>query len=204
MDAVIGWLRQLSDAPDRLVIVGHSFGGIAAFLAPQALFADRLLLVGAQHAHWPDYAAAARPRMLWRWHLIMPILTAARGYFPGRRLGWLEDLPAGVAMDWERGRADLPRTIGAADPAILFHASQLTASVLAVAAMDDPFATDTATSRTLAYLPGANVQRCVIDPADEGVEPLQARITGALDVLLDDGVEAALLASISGLTSETE
>lgn len=172
VDAVIGWVRQLPDAPDRLVIVGHSFGGIAAFLAPQALYADRLVLVGAQHAHWPDYAAAARPRMLWRWHLVMPLLTAVMGYFPGRRLGWLEDLPAGVAFDWARGRADLKHTIGPAGPAVLFQTSQLTASVLSVAAMDDPFATDTATARTLSYLPGTKVQHCLIDPAELGVDQI--------------------------------
>lgn len=35
-------------------------------------------------------------QMLAKWHAIMPLLTRVRGYFPGKRLGWLEDAPAGV------------------------------------------------------------------------------------------------------------
>jgi hypothetical protein len=30
----------------------------------------------------------------------MPLLTRVFGYFPGKRLGWLEDTPAGVVHDW--------------------------------------------------------------------------------------------------------
>ncbi len=31
--------------------------------------------------------------MLVKWHLAMPLLTMAFGYFPGKKLGWLEDTP---------------------------------------------------------------------------------------------------------------
>ncbi len=33
----------------------------------------------------------------------MPVLAAGLGYFPGRRLGCLENIPRGVALDWARG-----------------------------------------------------------------------------------------------------
>ena len=38
--------------------------------------------------------------MFGKWHLLMPVLTLLYGYFPGKRLGWLEDTPAGVVRDW--------------------------------------------------------------------------------------------------------
>lgn len=170
LDAVIRWAQERSGVPGRLVIVGHSFGGVAALLAPRARQADRMLLVGAQHAHWRDYVRKERLRMVWRWHVVMPIVTAVVGYFPGRRLGWLEDLPRGVAFDWARGRARLSRTIGRGGAAVLADAARVDADILAVASTDDPFATEQATDRTLALVPRARTRRCRVDPVDHGLE----------------------------------
>lgn len=170
LDAVIGWALRQAGAEGRLVVVGHSFGGLAACLAPAAGAVSRLLMVGSQHAHWPDYAPDQRLRMLWRWHLVMPAMATVVGYFPGQRLGWLEDLPRGVALDWARGHRDLGRTIGRADRNVLERSARLAFDVLAVAATDDPFATQVAMDRALSYLPAANKERCLIDPAAVGVD----------------------------------
>ncbi|WP_338320399.1 alpha/beta fold hydrolase, partial [Streptomyces lonarensis] len=169
LDAVLGWARDTAPG-DRITVVGHSFGGFATCLAPRATTVSRLLLVGAQHAHWADYRRGRRLVMVWRWHLVMPALTAVLGRFPGRRLGWTEDLPAGVAFDWARGRADFGRTVGGADPGALRRAAALDLDVLAVAAGDDPFATPRATARTLGYLTSARVDHWLIEPEDHGLD----------------------------------
>ncbi len=168
LDAVIGWAQQNKSLDERIVVVGHSFGGLAACLAPRASVISRLLMVGAQHAHWPDYARKRRLQMVWRWHLAMPAITAAYGYFPGHRLGWLEDLPRGVAFDWAKGYRDFARTIGPRDRDVLARCAELTFEVLAVAPTDDEFATVTAVRRALAYLPATRARSCFIDPATVG------------------------------------
>ncbi|MFC7738477.1 alpha/beta fold hydrolase [Roseomonas sp. GCM10028921] len=83
-----------------LLVVGHSIGGFLPGYAESAPAIARILSVGAQYAYWRDYAAPHRAMLLAKWHLAMPLLTATCGYFPGRRLGWLEDLPSGVAHEW--------------------------------------------------------------------------------------------------------
>jgi predicted alpha/beta hydrolase len=66
-----------------LTVIGHSFGGVIPGLAPGAGAIDRMLTVGAQYA-WPgDYARARRLALIAKWHVAMPLLTAACGYFPG-------------------------------------------------------------------------------------------------------------------------
>ncbi|QTX03685.1 alpha/beta hydrolase family protein [Agromyces archimandritae] len=167
-DALIGF--ALAEGAGReIVAVGHSFGGLALCLAPQAGTITRLLTVGAQHAHWPDYARGERALMVWRWHLVMPAVSALCGYFPGRRLGWMEDVPRGVALDWARGRKDFARTIGQGGEEIMARVAELEPDVLAVAAGDDPFATDAATARLLGYLPRARAEQRRVDPAAVGV-----------------------------------
>lgn len=146
-----------------LLVVGHSFGGFAPALAGSNHSIARVLTVGAQYAFWRDYQADARASMVLQWHVFMPLLTALMGYFPGHALGWLEDVPAGVARDWasqsERFEDGLRRRRPAPKPeqieAILTAFRSLTAPVLAVSVTDDPYGTVAATERALRYFPCA-------------------------------------------------
>ncbi|WP_338054075.1 alpha/beta fold hydrolase [Streptomyces spiramenti] len=169
--AVLGRARRTAPE-DRLVVVGHSLGGFATCLAPRVPEVSRLLLVGAQHAHWADPRRHGRLDTLRRRHVAMPALTPACGYFPGRRLGRTEELPRGVAFDRARGRADFARTMGRADRDALRRAATLDLDVLAVAAGDDLFATNGATERTPARPTSARVQRWVVEPDDHGLGPI--------------------------------
>lgn len=166
LDAVLGWaLRNRTGM--ELNVVGHSFGGFGVGLASNARWINRLLTVGAQHAYWRDYRPGHRLRLCWRWHTLMPVLTWWNGYFPGRKLGWLEDLPKGVAMDWARGPKDFTtgRT-GRIRHELRAHQASLTAPTLAVAATDDPFATEAAVARTLAYYPNSPALTVQLKPQD--------------------------------------
>ncbi|MEE7491590.1 alpha/beta hydrolase family protein [Methylobacterium oryzae CBMB20] len=149
-DAAVRWIRECRAGP--LMVVGHSIGGFLPGFAEAAGAVDRILTVGAQFAYRQDYRARDRLRMTARWHLLMPLVTALVGYFPGRRLGWLEDLPAGVAYEWafrgERMEASYP----AADrPALLARFAAVRAPILAVGTPDDPFGTPSAIHRGLGY-----------------------------------------------------
>ncbi|WP_170219671.1 alpha/beta hydrolase family protein [Leucobacter komagatae] len=167
IDAVFGW-AQANGPGRRIVAVGHSFGGLGVCLAPRANEVERLLTVGAQHAHWRDYALQD-PRALLRWHVVMPAIARVAGYLPGKRLGWLEDIPRGVAFDWARGRANFADTIGLGGAGVMERVANLDFEVLAAASTDDPFATEAATQRFLSYLHRAKVERRELEPAELGV-----------------------------------
>jgi predicted alpha/beta hydrolase len=152
-----------------LTVIGHSFGGVIPGLAPGAGAIDRMLTVGAQYA-WPgDYARARRLALIAKWHVAMPLLTAACGYFPGKRLGWLEDLPAGVANEWSfrglRFESSLPR---AERSAVVSRMAAVTSPILAVAVTDDALGTLPAIQRTLDYYTGSPRSTVLLRPADYG------------------------------------
>jgi predicted alpha/beta hydrolase len=67
----------------------------------------RLVTVGAQFAYWRDYAASGRWRMVGKWHVVMPLVTALFGYFPGKRLGWLEEYAGRRGTGLEHADAEL-------------------------------------------------------------------------------------------------
>lgn len=166
-------LREaLARFPGReLALVGHSIGGLALGLAPSAARARRLLTVGAQYAYWRDYAPRARPGMLLKWHLAMPLLTALFGYMPARRLGWMEDTPAGVARDWSGMGPRLEAQLRDG-PALAARLGTLRAPLLAVSLADDPHGTPAAVERLLAYFTASPRHRLHLDPAALGLGPV--------------------------------
>lgn len=179
-EAAIQTLQQ--QAPDLpMMAVCHSIGGFALGLAPSANRIQRALFVGCQYAYWQDYRLLIRVPMWLNWHVIMPVLTKLFGYFPGKTLRWLEDLPAGVAMEWatrfhpafhkryHRLRHAQPP---ASEAELEARMAGLRAEILAVADERDPFATLSATKRLLDYFPHSERQFVRIRPRNLGLPKL--------------------------------
>lgn len=167
-DAVVHWAHT-RDPHGFLGVVGHSIGGFLPGFAPDGHRIDRILTVGAQYAFWRNYAPEQRLGMLLRWHVVMPALTLGLGYFPGKRLGWLEDLPAGVALEWsfrrERMEMNYPRAERAA---ILHRFAAVRAPILAIGLADDEYGTKAAIRAGLDYYTGAPRQQVELLPTDLG------------------------------------
>lgn len=175
------WGEQDFDAALKLVesrcadvpifVVGHSFGGVIPGLAAGGGHVFRMLTVGAQYAYWRDYQKSRRLHLFLKWHVVMPIVTALYGYFPGKRFGWLEDLPAGVANEWssQRSRFELIYPLRERED-VLRRFKNVTASILAITVADDELGTQCAVSRTLSYYRSSRREQVVLDPSDLGEE----------------------------------
>jgi len=170
-------LQWLSDRYPwaRRTVVGHSIGGFVTGFVTNGALIDQMLLVGAHTGYWRDYAAGARPFMFLLWHMVMPAITRAVGYFPGRRLRLLEDLPKGVALEWAARRKpefwwNLRRADGSLDSGLveklLARFSAIRAHALVIRFTDDPFATEAATDRLLGLYSSTSAVRLVYSAAD--------------------------------------
>lgn len=167
-DGVVRWAHaSRPDAP--LFVIGHSIGGFLPGFASASTLIDRMLTVGAQYAYFRDYAAASRRSLFVKWHLVMPLLTRVVGYFPGRRLGWLEDLPAGVANEWSLRRADMELSYPRHErEATLASFAAIRAPITALATSDDDFATLPAMHRTVRYFRSSERTIAILRPEDLG------------------------------------
>lgn len=172
--AVLDWLTNRFPGAERIV-VGHSVGGFVTGFVTNGTLIDKMLLINAHTGYWRDYAAPMRLPMFLLWHTLMPAITQVVGYFPGRRLRLLEDLPKGVALEWAGRRKPefwwrLKRVDGSIDRALvqtlLARFSAIRARTIAVSFTDDPFATDEATVRILGLYANAISSRLVLSPAD--------------------------------------
>lgn len=88
-----------SQAPEiPLFWIGHSLGGqIVPFIDGNEKI-SKLITVACGNGYWKFNAN--RGRALLMWHLLAPLLTRLYGYFPGKRLGIIGDLPPRVALEW--------------------------------------------------------------------------------------------------------
>lgn len=154
-------------------VVAHSVGGFLIGLAESCHRVSRVFSVGAQFAHWRDYAPRRRLGMLLKWHVFMPALTRVCGYFPGSRLGWLEDTPRGVVRDWtapwprfedawRRGPLRLPE---AELRELVERFARLPGPTLAVSLSDDEFGTVPAIQRLLRYYRNSETTHLHLTPA---------------------------------------
>jgi predicted alpha/beta hydrolase len=163
IDAV---LQRALAAHPRVSLLGHSMVGFLAPVAAHAPRLHRLVMVGAQSAYWRDWPWPQRLPMAVMWHGLMPLITQAVGYFPGRALRLGEDLPKGVALQWARRPWNDP-----------LHPDTLSGQqyrralppVHMVAASDDVFATAAAQQRLHDVLRGPEVTRHVWQPQALGL-----------------------------------
>lgn len=90
------------DASLPLFLLGHSLGGQTAPLLPSLQKAVGLVNIavgsGATRHNQPRVRHSA-PLL---WHVLAPLSCKLFGYFPGKRLGILGDIPRGAMMQWRR------------------------------------------------------------------------------------------------------
>ena len=103
--AVADHLRAL-DAADGLqrplFWLGHSVGAQLPGLCRPVLPVDGLLAIASGSGYWRDNAPPTKRKVLLWWWLVQPVVTALCGCLPGKRLGLIGDLPAGVVWQWRR------------------------------------------------------------------------------------------------------
>ncbi|QDF98035.1 alpha/beta hydrolase [Azoarcus sp. DD4] len=157
-------------------VVAHSVGGFLIGLAASSHRISRVFTMGAQYAYWKDYARDRRLGLLLKWHVAMPALTRLFGYFPGGRLGWLEDTPRGVVRDWiaphprfeDNWKRGPLRLSDAERTELVARFAALRGATLAVSLADDEFGTVPAIQRLLRYYRNSATTHLHIRPADVG------------------------------------
>lgn len=161
-------------APEApLYLLGHSLGAqLPGFLQrPQQV--DGLVSIAAGSGYWRENAPRLKRSILYFWFVLVPLAVRLWGYFPGRRLRKVGDLPRGVILQWRRWCLNPRYSVGAeGEPAARSYA-RVRFPVLALSITDDELMTLRGTESLVSFYSAAPraVQR--IAPAD-----VQARRIG--------------------------
>jgi len=174
--AAIGWSRERFPRAE-LIGIAHSVAALLFGGAHNTAEQARMILIGAHTGYYGDYLPRYRLPMAMLWHGLMPALTRLVGYFPARRLGLGDDIPAGVALQWAARHSPDLRPTGTSPAAertrrLLDRCAALDRPALVIQISDDAFATAEGTRRLLAYYPRLSPQHLRFTPADAGVRKI--------------------------------
>jgi predicted alpha/beta hydrolase len=168
--AAVQTLCQQADT-GQIIVIGHSLGAHHAAMAgmPTQGRIAKLLSVAAGSGYWRDWAAPSRTKAPLMLHLAGPLLTPVFGYFPGKRLGMVGDLPAGVMLQWSRWCRHPDFAWGAEPERLTPVLETARYPIHALSFSDDEAMTIECTRKLLAATPHAPSRVEVIAPGQMGV-----------------------------------
>jgi len=155
--------------PDRpLHWLGHSLGGQILGLLPNRERIAKAVTVGCGSGYWRENAAGLRRYVWWLWYVVVPLSLPVFGYFPGRRLRKVGDLPRGVMAQWRRWCLDRDYLMGEGGAALRQQYAALKLPMLSLSFTDDEFMSRRNTESLHAFYAGAQPQMQRIAPREVG------------------------------------
>jgi predicted alpha/beta hydrolase len=160
-----------SHAPDApLYVVGHSLGAQLPGLLRHRDRIAGLVSVAAGSGYWRDNAPQLKRMVLYFWHVLVPLGVAFSGYFPGRRLGKVGDLPRGVVLQWRKWCLHPRYHVGAEGESVRERFAAARFPVVALSITDDELMTERGTRVLIDCYENAPRELHRIAPADIGVK----------------------------------
>lgn len=120
---IVGWAREdcaavIEFAKARaaevpLCWIGHSLGGQLIGLIPNRDKIDRIMTVATGSGYWLENSWPTRRMVWWLWFVVVPLVLPLVGYFPGKHLRKVGNLPEGVMRQWRRWCLSREYVVGA-------------------------------------------------------------------------------------------
>ena len=152
-----------------LLWVGHSLGGQILPLVPGHEHVKAMVTVAAGSGYWRDYAPGLKRVAPLLWFVIVPLAIPLAGYFPGRMLRMIGDLPAGVMRQWRSWCLDPDYLFGVMQKTVRERYAALKLPLLSLSFTDDEYLSERNIQSLHGFYAGAARDMQRISPADIGV-----------------------------------
>jgi len=152
-----------------LYLLGHSLGAQLPGLINNQHKVSGLLSVAAGSGYWRENAPQLKRIVPYFWFFLVPLATRLCGYFPGRRLKKVGNLPAGVIMQWRKWCLNPRYSVGAEGETVRLRYANVTFPVLALSITDDELMTLRGTHSLINLYENAPREVQCIAPADLAV-----------------------------------
>ncbi|MBP7589881.1 MAG: alpha/beta fold hydrolase [Thermoanaerobaculia bacterium] len=157
------------EAPDRpLCWLGHSLGGQILPFVPNRDAVARIITVASGSGYWRENSPRLRRFAGLLWYGIVPASLALFGYFPGKRLRMVGDLPHGVMAQWRRWCLDPEYAVGVEGELARRLYEGVTQPLVSFSFTDDEFMSARNTESLHAFYAGAPRTMKRFAPADLG------------------------------------
>jgi predicted alpha/beta hydrolase len=165
-----GALGGLADRAGALPVtwVGHSLGGQVVPFVPNRERITKVVTVATGSGYWRENTPELRRRVWWLWFGVVPVAMAVCGYFPGRRLGMVGDLPKGVMAQWRRWCLNRDYAVGV-EPSARAAFAAVTTPITSISFTDDELMSGRNIASIHGFYTNAPQTTKRLAPADVGV-----------------------------------
>ena len=172
------WTRDYEAAIDhaeaampgaRIYLLGHSLGAQLPGLLSNQDKVSGLLSIAAGSGYWRENAPQLKRIVPYFWFVLVPLATRLFGYFPGRKLKKVGDLPAGVVMQWRKWCLHPRYSVGAEGESARRAYARATFPVVALSISDDELMTLAGTHSLVSFYENAPTQVQRIAPDELAV-----------------------------------
>jgi predicted alpha/beta hydrolase len=147
--------------------VGHSLGGQLLGLIPNRAQIERAMTVGTGNGYWREVTFGWLT--LWVWYVMVPLATRIVGYFPGKRLRKIGNLPLGVIEQWRRWCLHPRYAVGVEGEAVRASFESVRMPILALSFTDDELMTASSIPSLHGLFTNAPVEHRRLSPRDFGL-----------------------------------
>jgi predicted alpha/beta hydrolase len=160
----------VKDSPEKpLYWIGHSLGGQILGLVPNRDRISKMITIACGSGYWLENPLGLRLKVWWLWYVAAPLSIRMLGYFPGKRLRKVGDLPRGVMQQWRRWCLDRDYAVGAEGPEVAAQYAAVRVPITSISFADDEFMSLKNTQSLHGYYHSAPRRMKRIAPADVGV-----------------------------------
>ncbi len=119
--------------------IGHSLGGQILPFVPSRDRVAKMVTVATGSGYWRENSAPLRRIVWWLWYVVAPLSLRFFGYFPGRRLRKVGDLPRGVMEQWRRWCLNPEYAVGAEGDRVRALYASVNAPIVSLSFTDDEY-----------------------------------------------------------------
>ncbi|MCK6406477.1 MAG: alpha/beta fold hydrolase [Rhodocyclaceae bacterium] len=160
--------QRFPDVP--LYWVGHSLGGQILAFFPQHARLAKAITVGSGSGYWLQNTWSLRIYVWWLWYFVVPVVLPLFGYFPGRRLKKVGDLPRGVMAQWQRWCRHPQYSVGVEGEPVREQYAAVTTPIVSLSFTDDEFMSAQNTESLHGFYTNARRTMKRIAPNDVGAK----------------------------------
>jgi len=150
--------------------LGHSLGGQVFPLVHNIGQVKKVITVSSGTGYWKHNAPNLRKKAPLFWYFIMPIATSLFGYFPGKKLGIIGDLPKQVMFQWRRWCLHPEYCVGVESKSIKAKFQQIDVPIVSISFTDDEMLSLTNMQDLHALFENKNKALKNMHPKDLGAE----------------------------------
>ena len=171
---ILDWARldcaaMIDALPGRpLYWIGHSLGGQILALVPNKEALTKAVTVATGSGYWLETVPAIRYKAWWLFYVVVPLSLPLFGYFPGKALRKVGDLPKGVMAQWRRWCLNREYAVGVEGEAIRAQYAAVRTPIVSLSFADDEMMSARNTESIHGFYCGAPRTMKRIAPQDIG------------------------------------